>query len=207
MTRVHEADFPAEQPQAQAAPRLPLAHGDQERPQGAGPASRQGPPEAVGLGPSQVQTLALERLRLRREFLFVAQGPAERRKNVVVQARQRVPFRGAAGTGFTSTKKIGNAVIRNRSRRRLREGVRALLPRLGLAGVDYVFIARIQTADCPWPQLLDDVETALVSLRRRILAGEDAQPPRISRPGKSSQGDPRAGAQGAKGARPATTGN
>jgi hypothetical protein len=55
--------------------------------------------------------------------------------------------------------------------------------------------------------LLDDVETALVSLRRRILAGEDAQPPRASGPSTSRQGAGRQGSRGTRGARPATTGN
>jgi ribonuclease P protein component len=110
----------------------------------------------------------VERLRVRREFLFVAEGYAERRRLVVVQGRRRNPPRATAGEGFTSTKKIGGSVIRNRARRRLREAARALLPRLGVAGADYVFIARQETATAPWPRLLDDVEKALISLRRRL---------------------------------------
>ncbi|MEZ5936735.1 MAG: ribonuclease P protein component [Hyphomonadaceae bacterium] len=121
-------------------------------------------------------------MKVRREFTFVAKGPTERRKCVVVQARRRRPPRAATGAGFTATKTVGNAVIRNRSRRRLRECVRQLLPRLGMAGVDYVFIARGDTATAPWERLLDDIEKALVSLRRRIAAGEDVQPPRPKRP-------------------------
>src|SRR5262249_5254786 len=124
------------------------------------------------------EQVPLERLRARREFLFVADGPAERKRLVVVQARRRKEPRSAAGAGFTSTKKIGNAVVRNRARRRLREAVRLRLPHLGLAGVDYVFIARQETGDAPWTTLLDDIESALLSLRRRIAAGEDAGKPR-----------------------------
>ena len=80
------------------------------------------------------------------------------------QGRRRHTPRPAAGEGFTTTKKIGNSVVRNRSRRRLREAARALLPHLGVAGADYVFIARQETATAPWPRLLDDVKTALISL-------------------------------------------
>ena len=66
--------------------------------------------------------------------------------------------------GFTATKKIGGAVVRNRAKRRLREAARALLPSFGRPGFDYVFIARQGTADRPWERLLDDVKSALTRL-------------------------------------------
>jgi ribonuclease P protein component len=66
--------------------------------------------------------------------------------------------------GFTCTKKIGNSVVRNRARRRLREAARRLVPLHGLAGVDYVFLARDATADAPWDALLDDMKDALLRL-------------------------------------------
>lgn len=111
---------------------------------------------------------------MRREFLFVAEGFAERRRLIVVQARRRSAPRPEAGAGFTTTKKIGNAVIRNRARRRLREAARTLLPVHGIGGADYVFVARQETATAPWPRLLDDMEKALVSLRRRLLPNDGA---------------------------------
>ena len=85
------------------------------------------------------------RLRVRPQFLYVRHGKTERRKALLVQARRR---KGAspgahAGAGFTATKKIGNAVIRNRAKRRLREAARVLLPQHGKPGWDYVFIARM----------------------------------------------------------------
>jgi ribonuclease P protein component len=123
----------------------------------------------------------VERLRARREFLFVADGFAERRRFLVVQARRRPEPRPAAGAGFTATRKVGSAVIRNRSRRRLREAVRLLLPVLGRPGVDYVFVARQETATAPWARLLDDMETALISLRRRF-PGDGAASPAQSPP-------------------------
>jgi ribonuclease P protein component len=92
---------------------------------------------------------------------------------VVVQARFRIPPEGPAGEGFTATRKVGGAVVRNRARRRLREAARRLLPRHGLMGADYVFIARQDTAACAWTGLLDDMESALVSLGRRLATGED----------------------------------
>jgi ribonuclease P protein component len=67
--------------------------------------------------------------------------------------------------GFTATRKIGGAVVRNRAKRRLREAARALLPEHGRAGVDYVLIARSGTPTRPWARLLDDVRSALQTLR------------------------------------------
>ena len=75
------------------------------------------------------------------------------------------------GAGFTATKKIGNAVIRNRAKRRLREAARLLLPLHGLPGNDYVFIARFATPDQEWRYLLDDVRKALVKLHPDGHAG------------------------------------
>lgn len=127
---------------------------------------------------ASIGSLPVERLRLRREFLFVAGGVAERRFSLVAQARRRIPQREAAGLGFTATRKVGGAVERNRARRRLREAARRLLPLFGVAGVDYVLIARQDTGACPWPRLLDDMESALLSLRRRLAAGDEARRPR-----------------------------
>jgi ribonuclease P protein component len=80
--------------------------------------------------------------------------------------------------GFTATKKIGGAVVRNRAKRRLRETARALLPELGRPGCDYVFIARGGTATRPWPRLIDDVRSALISL----AAAHDRLPPASAQP-------------------------
>lgn len=172
MTRVHQKDFSAQQPEAQTAPRVSCAHGDQERPEGPGLAPRQGTqaPERLNvwsdLNPVPV---SVERLRSRPEFLYVAGGYSERRRFLVVQGRKRRTERPAAGEGFTSTKKIGGAVARNRARRRLRAASRALLPALGVPGTDYVFIARQETGTASFARLLDDMEKALISLRRRFL--------------------------------------
>jgi ribonuclease P protein component len=191
VTRVHQADLPAEQPEAQTAPRLPLAHGHQERPESAGSPPRQGAQARFRLitipsghapdnAPNQ-SPAAIERLRARREFLFVADGVSERRRLLVVQVRRRPEPRNAAGAGFTATKKVGSSVIRNRARRRLREAVRLLLPLHGVPGADYVFIARQDTGSAPWTRLLDDMESALISLRRR-LAAEGAPDPDAGNP-------------------------
>lgn len=110
------------------------------------------------------------RLKTRPQFLFVRGGKTDRRKSLVVQARKK---RGSTviGEGFTATKKVGNAVIRNRAKRRLRAASQQLLQRHGVKGVDYVFIARLDTATIGWQRLLDDMETALISLANQFSAG------------------------------------
>lgn len=106
------------------------------------------------------------RLKRRPQFLFARSGTSYRTKSMVVQARRRPDWskNGQIGEGFTATKKIGNAVLRNRAKRRLKAAARQLLPIHGRRGVDYVFIARQQTASLAWARLLDDMEKALLSL-------------------------------------------
>ncbi|HRX74783.1 MAG TPA: ribonuclease P protein component [Hyphomonas sp.] len=115
---------------------------------------------------TDITPIEVDRLRVRPQFVFVRGGRSERRRALVVQARKRAGEAPGphAGAGFTATKKIGNAVVRNRAKRRLREAARQLLPQLGRPGWDYVFIARQETADIGWPRLLDDMESALLSL-------------------------------------------
>ena len=112
----------------------------------------------------------VDRLKTRPQFLFVRGGKSERRKSLVIQARARKGSDQIAA-GFTATKKIGNAVIRNRAKRRLREAARTLLPLHGQVGTDYVFIARMDTATIGWQRLLDDMESALISLAQQISVG------------------------------------
>lgn len=69
---------------------------------------------------------------------------------------------GPARLGFTVTKKIGNAVMRNRTRRRLKEAARLVLAEQPVKGVDLVFIGRAGTADRDFATLQDDVRRALV---------------------------------------------
>jgi len=117
-----------------------------------------------------MQTHTLQRLTKRAEFLFVRAGARAGRGAVLIEARRRVE-EGPIRVGFTASKKVGNAVARNRARRRLREAARRLLPDHGLAGADYVMVARPSTPDAPWAALLDDVETALIRLRADLEAG------------------------------------
>ncbi len=106
----------------------------------------------------------IERLTKRSEFLACAQAPSTAKGAVVVQARPRGDEQPLVRAGFTATKRIGGAVVRNRAKRRMREAARLLLPQFGLPGVDYVFIARGGVTTRAWDRLLDDVKTALLRL-------------------------------------------
>jgi ribonuclease P protein component len=68
-----------------------------------------------------------------------------------------------ARIGFTATKKIGNAVTRNRAKRRLRAAAAELLPVYGRARHDYVLIARNVTTTRPFEELLEDLTDVLQS--------------------------------------------
>ena len=108
--------------------------------------------------------LKIERMTSRPQFLAAAKGVSEACGAVVVQRLDRQDGVATVRLGFTATRKVGNAVIRNRAKRRLREAARAAAPLLAVPGSDYVFVARMGTADRPWDRLLDDVKSALTRL-------------------------------------------
>ena len=76
----------------------------------------------------------------------------------------------AVRVGFTVTRKVGSAVIRNRARRRLREAARAALPAAAVPGCDYVLIARANTISRPYPELVGDLKSALAALAAKSRA-------------------------------------
>jgi ribonuclease P protein component len=112
------------------------------------------------------KTTKLGVLKKRAEFLHVRGGAYRAQGAIVIQMRAN-PSHDGLRVGFTATKKIGNAVTRNRAKRRLREIARALLPIYGLNGHDYVFIARDKTTQREWSALLDDAQKALITLCRK----------------------------------------
>jgi ribonuclease P protein component len=113
---------------------------------------------------------SLQRLTKRAQFLFVRAGVRAARGAVLVEARQHEGSN-VIGVGFTASKKVGNAVARNKARRRLREAARRLLPEFGVVGADYVLVARQSTPEANWAALLDDLKSALIRLRADLSSG------------------------------------
>ena len=123
----------------------------------------------------------IERIQKRSDFLAAARASSYAKGAVVMQARDRADDSPVIRVGFTATRKIGGAVVRNRAKRRLRAAAQAILPQLGKPGFDYVLIARGGAPTRAWPRLLDDVKTALIS-----LAAESDSPSRASQRAPSS---------------------
>ena len=107
--------------------------------------------------------LVLERLKQRKDFLRLAHAKRVHSTSFVLQARDRGDAQ-ALRVGFTCSKKVGNAVARNRAKRRLREIARLILPRFGQIGHDYVLIGRANvTASTKFTALQEEL---LASLRK-----------------------------------------
>ena len=103
---------------------------------------------------------ALGRLKRRAEFLrAAAQGRKFSTPGLVLQAV--ADAHGETRVGFTCSKKVGNAVARNRARRRLKAAAAALMPVTASPGYDYVLIGRTETLKRPYALLLQDLQLAL----------------------------------------------
>ena len=79
----------------------------------------------------------------------------------VLQVRDRADDDSSVRVGFTVTRKIGNAVIRNRMKRRFRSLVRELIPTLGISGADHVLIGRSGGIERDFATLRDELTRAL----------------------------------------------
>jgi ribonuclease P protein component len=106
----------------------------------------------------------MERLRQRADFLAAAQGAKVTTVGFVLQARERTE-RGPTRVGFTVSKKVGNAVERNRVRRRLREIVRLTATARLRSGHDYVLVGRRSALSLPFERMTQDFDHALRRLR------------------------------------------
>src|SRR6476619_6608252 len=149
-----EAHLPAEQPRPQAPARVPLPHGDPGRPQGP-----ERPPRAR---PQEAQRLAT--IKKRADFLAANAGKRASTPGFILLVRDRKDSDPSMRVGFTVTKKIGGAVVRNRMKRRFRALARELVPEQGFAGADHVMIGRAKGIEREFALLRSELYSALQNL-------------------------------------------
>jgi ribonuclease P protein component len=138
----HEAHLSAEQPRPLASPRLPPAHVDRKRSRHIERPPRAWPQEAVGLTLGRRVMRGYSVIRKRPDFLAANRGKRYATPGFVLLVFDRRDDDPAKRLGITITKKVGNAVVRNRMRRRFRELARELLDAHGKAGADHILIGR-----------------------------------------------------------------
>ena len=126
------------------------------------------PPEAGATGSNAdgpvppAVSVCLTVLSKRADFLRAAQARRQAMPGFLLQARRRGDDSADIRVGYTCSKKIGNAVLRNRAKRRLREVARAILPAGGRPGWDYVLVGRPgATVERTFSDLLADMTNAL----------------------------------------------
>jgi len=126
-----------------------------------------------------IRAVQLQRLTRSADFKRVRAGRRHcATPGFVLQARTR-PEDAAeeeARLGFTVSKRVGNAVMRNRARRRLREAARLALEGAAMPGVDYVLIGRGDAITRPFERLQADMVTALSRLS--LLRSDAGETPR-----------------------------
>ena len=134
--------------------------------QGIAAAAPEAPP-AVSFCPVEAPGVLVTIIAKRPDFLKAASARRQGSASFLLQARNRQDGTTGIRIGFTASKKIGNAVKRNRAKRRMRAIARALLPSQGLPGWDYVLVARPEaTVARAYTDLLADLASALASVHR-----------------------------------------
>ena len=151
-----EAHLSTEQSSPRTAARVPSSHGDGRRTQGAERAPR----------PRPQQAQRLITLTKRADFVAANSGKRAATPGFVLLVRDRKDADSAKRVGFTVTKKIGGAVVRNRMKRRFRALAREIMPAQGFGGADHVMIGRAGGIERDFALLRSDLTGALARLRR-----------------------------------------
>ena len=146
-----EAHLSTEQSGPRAAARVPEPHGDRRRTQGAERPARPRPQE----------TQRLITLKKRADFLAANAGRRAATPGFVLLVRDRRDEDPQIRVGFTVSKKVGNAVVRNRMKRRFRELAREIVATDGFPGSDHVMIGRAGGIERDYSVLRQDLARAL----------------------------------------------
>ncbi|HEY8696352.1 MAG TPA: ribonuclease P protein component [Rhizomicrobium sp.] len=115
--------------------------------------------------------LKLNRLKVRADFLRCAAGTRRVAPGMTLEAcatPEKFAKPRSLRVGFTASRKVGNAVTRNRAKRRLRAAAAALLPLYGWESHDYVLVARAGTAARPFAELLEDLAVLLKAAHAKL---------------------------------------
>jgi ribonuclease P protein component len=112
----------------------------------------------------------MERLKRRTDFRAAASGMQAQSSAFVLQVRRRAD-EGGARVGFTVSRQVGNAVERNRVRRRLREVVRLAGPGSLYAGHDYVLVGRRTALEAPFGKMIQEFDAVLDRIHTRERQG------------------------------------
>lgn len=110
--------------------------------------------------------LAIRTLQRRSQFLGANKGQRFPTPSVLLIIHPRNDGDDSVGFGATVTKKIGNAVVRNRMKRRYRALAQILLPTLGIAGADHIFIGRHSAVERDFALMQADLASALKRAKR-----------------------------------------
>jgi len=113
------------------------------------------------------------RIRKRRDFLSASASGLSYRADFFV-ALAGINKAGNYRVGFTASKRVGNSVVRNRCKRRMRAMARQLLPILGLEKMDYVFIAKKSLVAARWGDFVAQAEKAIIFLNKKFEKCKDS---------------------------------
>ena len=106
----------------------------------------------------------IDKITKRSDYLRASKSKYFRSNSFIIQFYNRADDLGPR-YGVTATKKIGNAIKRNKAKRRIRNLVKDLLPKYGKNGYDYVFIAKENLIDEDWEVLKEESTSVLKDLK------------------------------------------
>ena len=111
----------------------------------------------------------MQRLKRRQDFVAAAKAVSQGTPGFLLQARNREDA-SPARVGFTCSKKLGNAVTRNRIKRRLREAVRLVMTPVAKPSFDYVLVGRSGAESLGFEKLQADLISAVTRLNAKAVS-------------------------------------